>query len=85
MWRAMWEITYISQEEEDARFCIFEKSIFDEPRNQEEGHGTLTFFADRTKKEFNRIFYRRHNRFNKFVFKSQIGQHLASLAKNSQE
>ncbi|KAK2411995.1 hypothetical protein QL285_047227 [Trifolium repens] len=85
IWRAMWQITYISKEEEDARFRIFEKSIIDEPRNQEEGHRTLTFFADRTNKEFKRIYHRRGFRFNKFVFKSLIGEQMASLAENSQE
>jgi hypothetical protein len=81
----MWQITYISKEEEDARFRIFEKSIIDETRNQEEGHRTLTFFADRTNKEFKRIYHRRGFRFNKFVFKSLIGEQMASLAENSQE
>jgi hypothetical protein len=68
MWRTLWSISYVSKEEEAARFLIFQKAIVDHQKN-------LPGFADRTKQEFTQIFRcpdPDHPPLNAFIFKSDI-------------
>jgi hypothetical protein len=72
VWRTVWRISYISKEEEDARFRIFQKAIVDKPLTPDHLNRNLDNYADRTKLEFKQLFPSMPTRFKPRIFKSDL-------------